>query len=777
MNSLQKKILDYVQSGDYKPRRPRELARHLNLRRISRHRFEEAVQGLVDKGHLHQARNGSLWRPDQVDQATKERETKRKHKKKDGRPDLIQGMLRRTQSGDAWLIPHPDGRSGQISDDVFLFEEDLADAQNGDEVLVSLTRRRRSGGRRCGRVEEIVERATHTFVGTYFEEDGEGLVRVDGGLFRDPVTVGDPGARGAQPDDKVVIEMIRFPTHARPGEAVLTRILGARDKPGVDELAVIHEFGLPQEFPEAVLEEARAQAEAFDESDLGHRLDLTDETIITIDPVDARDFDDAISLKQTDDGHWHLGVHIADVGHFVRPGSELDREARRRSTSVYLPGRVIPMLPETISNALASLQKGKVRFTKSVFIEFTEDGIPVHTEFQNTAIKVARRFAYEQVMPIVRDPDSFRKKVPGKVRRLLIQMHELAMRLRKRRLEDGALELHLPEVQIELNKRGEVVGAHEAEHDESHQMIEEFMLAANIAVATELDDRHITFLRRTHGSPDPVKLNSFAEFVRSLNLKLERYASRFELQELIHKVKGKPFEQAVNFSLLRSMQQAEYSGTREGHYALAVDHYCHFTSPIRRYPDLTVHRIINAIIQGKKKKAGPERLEVLKLGSHCSTLERRAADAERELRKIKLLTLMAKRGDEVFDARVTMVRKFGIFCRCEKFPVDGFVPISRILESDYLDFDRTTCTLTGRRSGKVIRLGDCVRVRVATVDPDERILEWELIQGSRRGGAKHDRKKTKSKKDGKKKPRRKDSGSSREKPARKRKQRKRRPKK
>ncbi|MFP6762132.1 MAG: VacB/RNase II family 3'-5' exoribonuclease, partial [Planctomycetaceae bacterium] len=638
--------------------------------------------------------------------------------------------MRRTQTGSAWIIPDPAAATVN-QPDIFVYPEHLADAQNGDTVLVRLSGRRGGGGRRTGQVQDVLERSTHTFVGTYFEDWNQGFVRIDGGIFADPVSVGDPGAKGVQPGDKVVIEITRFPTQTRPGEAVLSEILGQRGRPGVDLQTIIHEFGLPDEFPADVIEAARQQAAEFDDEQLGNRLDLTGETIVTIDPADARDFDDAISLTKSDDGHWHLGVHIADVAHFVKPGSILDNEARRRGTSVYLPGRVIPMLPETISNALASLQKGHVRYTKTAFIEFSSEGTPLHTELQNTAIKVNRRFTYEQVMPIVRNPDDHKKKVTAKVRQLLLWMHELAMLLRKRRFEQGALELHLPEVKVELDRDGRVSGAREVVHDESHQIIEEFMLAANIAVATELTDRDLIFLRRTHGQPDPVKLQAFGEFVQSLGLNIRNASSRFEMQALLNKARGEPFEQAVSYALLRSFKQAEYASAQEGHFALAVEHYCHFTSPIRRYPDLTIHRMVDAIVKQRKKKIGSGEVETARLGTHCSDTERRAASAERELTKIKLLMLLETRRDEIFDAIITGVQKFGIFCRGTALPVDGFIHASSLVKRDVLDFDRTAYTITARHSGRVFRLGDPVKVRIALVDPDERTLHWELVEGPR----------------------------------------------
>lgn len=730
MASLKQQIIEVLKKTGSRPVKPRKIARRLDLPKGEKDRFEAAIASLVKRGKLQQNREGRVFLPEIASAS-------------DG---LIAGVLKKTASGSAWLIPNreitPEGANPNSPDDkppvpaskipdVHIYAENLGDAQNGDEVLVRLISRRRSGGKRCGQVEQIVERATHTFVGSYFEEWNVGKVRIDGGVFSDPVSVGDPGAKGVQPGDKVVIEIVRFPTHTHPGEAVLTKILGARGEPGVDLQAIIHEYGLPDEFPEEVLTAARDQADAFDPENLGDRLDLTGETIVTIDPADARDFDDAISLSKSEDGNWHLSVHIADVAHFVQEGGTLDQEAKQRGTSVYLPGRVVPMLPETISNSLASLQQDQVRFTKTVKIEFSPDGTPLYTEFHNSAIKVKKRFCYEEVMPILDAPEKFKTEVSADVLKLLADMYELAMILRGRRFEDGSLELHLPEVKIELDKDGVVCGAHETSHDESHQIIEEFMLAANTAVATKLMDADITFIRRVHGSPDPIKLKAFSEFADSLGLEVSPNPSRFELQKLLSEVRGKPFEQALSFALLRSMKSAEYTGLVNGHFALAIENYCHFTSPIRRYPDLTVHRLFEKVIEGKTKKIGLSQIETIKLGAHCSGMERRAAQAERELTRVKLLMLLATKTEETFRAVITGVEKFGIFCRCEKYPVDGFVHVSNLAHGERLDYDRATYTMTARQSGRAFRMGDRVQVRIALIDPDERTLHWELVESGK----------------------------------------------
>lgn len=705
MNDLERRIVDAVTDPDYTPAKPSILVRRLGLKGADKKQFFESLDRLLEDRRIREDKQGRLFGRTSL-------------------PGVVVGTIKKIASGAAYLIPHPD-RVGPKVEDVYIAAEDLRDAHTGDEVLVRLSKRRGPGGKQNGRVEEVLNRARATFVGTYKELNGRGFVRVDGSQFESAIPVGDPGAKGAQPGDKVVIEMLRFPTHALAGEAVLSKVLGPAGEPEVDTQSIIHEFGLPQEFPERVLDEVSQIALDFDENELEGRLDLTAETIITIDPVDARDFDDAISLSRSDDGHWHLGVHIADVAHFVRPGSAIDDEAQQRGTSVYLPGLVIPMLPEVLSNGLASLQEGRVRFTKSAFIEFDATGLVLDARFANSAIKVKRRFAYEQVMPIVREPKAHRD-VPPEIRKLLAEMHELAMLLRKRRFDAGALELDLPETKILVDRTGHVTGVKEVEHDESHQIIEEFMLAANVAVATALMDRNAPFIRRAHSDPEEEKLRVFAEFVGTLGHPLKQFQSRAELQKLIRAVRGETTEHAVNYALLRSLKQAEYTVFDEGHYALAVPDYCHFTSPIRRYPDLTVHRLIGGLTAGKKKPKGPSGDHLQTVARRCSDLARRAEAAERELVKIKLLRYMTDRIGEEIDAVITGVERFGVFCRGLELPVEGLIHITALgaVAGEIFDFDEGAHALIARTSGWTFQLGRPVRVKIARVDLDARKLDF-----------------------------------------------------
>jgi len=636
----------------------------------------------------------------------------------------IVGVYRRASGGYGFV--RPDGAlPGDRSGDIHVASAASLDAASGDTVCVRLASGR--DGRRpglSGEIVEVVTRRTTRFVGSYFERSDTGWVQVDGTSFTRPVSVGDPGAKGVHEGDKVVVEVVRFPTHLRDGEGVVVDVLGKPGDVGVDTQTVIHEFGLPGEFPDAALADARRQAARFDETVPAGRRDLTDHTIITIDPVDARDFDDAISLERQERGHWLLGVHIADVSHFVRAGSPLDQEARARGTSVYLPDRVIPMIPEIVSNNLASLQPGKVRYAKTCWIEFTADGVPVHSTVESSAIKSCRRFSYEEVDVFLTDPKTHTVEMTPAVRSLLGGMRDLARILRRRRIARGSLQIEKPEVKIDLDHDGRVAGAHVVENTESHQIIEEFMLAANEAVARALTAAGAGFLRRIHPTPDMRKLRQLTEFVTELGFQVDSLESRFEIQRLLDMARGRPEEHAVHYAVLRSLTRAAYGPQDEGHYALASDCYCHFTSPIRRYPDLTIHRALEAIASGKRPPADG----LIQLGQDCSDLERRAESAERELVKLKLLLFMASRVGEEMDAVVTGVEAFGIFVQGLALPAEGLVPIDA-LPNDTYRYDRASHTLSGRRAGQSYRLGDRVRVAVDRVDLDRRSLNFRLVDG------------------------------------------------
>jgi ribonuclease R len=682
------------------------MSRHLEIDQEAYSAFRTEVKRLVREGKLEVARD------------------KRLHPA--GAPDAekgaILGTFRRTSRGFGFVRPRGVTDRGQ---DIFIPAKYTGDASSGDLVAIRVLKSRKTaaGSNAEGRILRVVERVSGVFVGTYFEEDRDGYVRVDGSTFHAPIYVGDPGAKGAKPGDKVTIEMVRYPTLDVGGEGVLTEVLGPRGQPGVDTLTVMRAFGLPEAFDEDVLAEAREEARIFNDDDVEDRTDLRDVLTITIDPATARDFDDAITLSRDDRGFWSLGVHIADVSHFVRPGTILDDAARKRGNSVYLPDRVIPMLPEVISNSLASLQQDHTRYTVSALLEFNTEGIRTDSQFARTAIRVDKRFHYEQAFAVLKAPDAEHEGVTPEVRDMLLKMLELAMILRKRRFQRGALELDMPKVAVDLGERGEVVGAHLEKDDESHQVIEEFMLAANEAVAEFLTAKNVGFLRRGHDDPEEKKLFDFADFVRSLGYTMEKPQSRFDIQKVLKASADKPERYAVHYGLLRSLKQATYVAEPGGHYALASENYCHFTSPIRRYPDLQVHRQLVDILAGRKPRSDQD--ELVALAEHCTRTERRADTAERELIKIKLLTYLADHIGKLYQAVIIGVEDFGFFAQLIEFPVDGLVHLTS-LKSDYYDLDRETHTLVGRRRDRRFRLGDKIDVRIARVDIDRRELDLVL---------------------------------------------------
>ncbi len=492
---LEREVLALVGQNGFRPQKPRALAKKLGLDDDGARQLKRAIKRLVKRGRI-------VWGANHLVQAAPSVHVGAALVAPAGANSRITGVFRRNLAGHGYVRPAGSAPGADRKLDIFIAAKDSLDAATGDSVLVRLKKKHAGRGQNPeGEVVEIIERQTHQFVGVYFESAGAAYVRIDGRTFIQPVLLGDPGGDNVQPDDKIVVEMVRFPSQSDGGEAVIVEVFGARGAAGVDTLSIMREYNLPDAFPEDAVIESRAEADAFDETIDSGRRDLTDLPIITIDPKDARDFDDAISLERIENGHWRLGVHIADVSRFVRPKTALDREAHSRGTSVYLPDRVIPMLPEIISNGLASLQPDRVRYTKSVFIEFSPEGAPIAAEPMSAAIRSCRRFTYEEVDEYLADPEAWTDKLTPAVHKLLAEMRELARLLRERRFQRGALELSMPEVKVDLDRDGHVTGAHVAENTESHQIIEAFMLAANEAVAELLAKAGWHFLRRAHGAP------------------------------------------------------------------------------------------------------------------------------------------------------------------------------------------------------------------------------------------------------------------------------------
>lgn len=703
MRDLSALILNAISKKSYQPMSAKALARKLGLAETSHREFRAALKGLIREGKAQLGKNDTI-RPAQ------------------SLPKAV-GTFKRLKSGDG--IVRVETEKGLPPKEYYVPEHLTHDAATGDEVTIGVRRKVKDGDDGLAEINEIVRRATKQFVGTYFERDGTSFVRVDGEVFTHSIEISDAGVKDAKPKDKVVLEMIRFPTAGARGEGVIVEIIGRTGDPKVDTTAVVRALGIPDQFPDEVLEEARHQALAFREDNLDEREDFTDQLVVTIDPVDAKDFDDAVSLtRDADTGHWILTVHIADVAHFVLAGGPLDREARERGTSVYLPQRVIPMFPEVISNGLASLQEGKNRYVQTAEMEFTADAEPVSARFARGVIRNRKRFTYEQVQAILEHPhgDSARGVAP-EIIQMLLEMRKLSKTMRERRSRRGSLEMSMPEPVLEYDEKGHVSGAHFAVQDESHQLIESFMLAANEAVATHFDKHKIPFLRRVHPAPDLRKLEAFALFARTLDYRLPKRPGRADLQRILDESAKTGERHAIHYAMLRSLKQAIYSPEQDEHYALASTNYCHFTSPIRRYPDLTIHRQLTQWLNKKKARIDPKELH--NLGEHCSKTERRAETAEREAVKMRLLSYLSDRLGLEMDAVITGVTEFGFFAQGREFPAEGLVHVSS-LNDDYYQFEPDGHVLEGRRHGHRYRLGDEVRVEVVRVDLQRRQLDFRV---------------------------------------------------
>jgi ribonuclease R len=703
MRDLSALILSALSKKSYKPTTAKALARQLGLEQHAYREFRSALRGLIKEGKAQIGKNDII------------------------RPAVslprVRGTFKRLKDGDGVVrVPTEEGLPPH---EYYVPEHLASDAASGDEVEIAVRKRSSKADDGLAEIREVVQRATRRFVGTYFERDGDALVRIDGQIFTHSVLVADASAKGVKANDKVVLEMIRFPTAMDRGEGVIVEVLGRAGDPKVDTTAVVRSLGIPDQFPEEALAESREAASGFREDDLTGRKDFTKQLVITIDPVDAKDFDDAVSLtKDPATGHWHLTVHIADVAHFVPLGGPLDREARERGTSVYLPQRVIPMFPEVISNGLASLQEGKVRYVKTVEMEFTPAGEPVSASFGNGAIRNRKRFTYGQVQAILDHPHGDAASgISAEIVRMLLDMRTLSKAIRARRRRRGSLEMEMPEPVLEYDEKGHVSGAHFAEHDESHRLIEDFMLAANEAVANHFDRLKIPFVRRIHPAPDARKLEAFAIFARTLEYKLPRRPSRFDLQRVLDESAKSTERHAVHYAMLRSLKQATYSPEQDEHFALASDHYCHFTSPIRRYPDLIVHRELGQWLA--RGRVRTDLKELRNIADHCSKTERRAESAEREAVKLRLLSYLSSRLGLILDAVITGVAEYGFFAQGKEFPAEGLVHVSS-LGDDYYQYDADGHLLEGRRHGQRYRLGDEVRVEIVRVDLNRRQLDLRV---------------------------------------------------
>ena len=681
--------------------------------------------------------------------------------------DLITGRVRFRQSGSATLFPDP-VESTEERGPYHINAEDTGVAMHGDRVVCRIHHDRRSfrNRQRKGpgsdqqetvRIIRILERANQTLTGTLKRSRMFHYVIPDDPRIIQDILVPDPRKSDLSPkpkvDDKVIVRLAPWEQRHLNPEGTITKVLGKTHTPMAEYEALLHQYDLHPEFPPAVEKEVAKLPDKVPSKDLEGREDLRETYTLTIDPQDAKDFDDALSIEKDEKGNSVIGIHIADVSHYVRPGTALDREARKRGNSTYLVGTVIPMLPKKLSNGLCSLVEAEDRLTKSAFITYAPNGKILSSRFSNTVIRSNKRLTYEQAHAFLfeddiqkirkrPDPPAHQTGSTGrslkevklaelkKIQRDLRSLWSVASKVRKDRMNKGSLELDMPETKIYVDKEGYAETIVKVEQDESHQLIEEFMLAANEAVARSFNDRNLPGIHRVHDEPDPEKLDEFADYVGTFGIDTGDLNHRPNLNKILRKVKEHPQAHTLRISFLRSLKQACYRASPDGHFGLAKQHYTHFTSPIRRYSDLVVHRIFaRHLVPGGKKfhKKSYTFSELAGIAQHLSLTEQNSTEAERESVKIKLLEFfereLSKPKKSRFKAVIMDVRNHGMFVELTDSMAYGLVHIST-LRDDLYKVDSNQDALVGRKGRNRFRVGDTIEVSVARVDRFKRQIDF-----------------------------------------------------
>jgi ribonuclease R len=722
------------------PATPRELQQRLKIPREERGTLSRLLKELTRRGDLIETRGNRYGLPDRmnlvvgritthprgfgfvsVDRGTVPG-SRRREKAESGEP---QKSLRQKEKRETGTVPLFEG-------DLYIAGSNLNQAMHGDRV-VARVERIGTDGRAEGRIVRILERASSTIVGRY-DVDGSGygfVVPFDRRLIMD-VQIPGGDEQEAKPGDMVLVEITRWPTAARGPLGRVTEVLGDIDEPGVDTEIIIRKYGIRDEHgPESVAEAARLGT-AVREKDINGRTDFRPLVTVTIDGEHARDFDDAITLDRLENGNYWLGVHIADVAHYVQEGSALDEEAYERATSVYFPERAVHMFPSELSTGLCSLNPRVDRLVQSCLMEIDRQGIVVRYELHDGVINSNERMTYTDVNAILTDRDPevsarYEALVP-----LFERMRDLYEILNRRRHRRGSIDFDMKEPEIVLDDEGMVEEIIALERNVAHRLIEEFMLVANETVAQHLSDHGVPTLYRIHEEPDPLKVEQFEEFIGTLGYSLatnpEEVAPR-HFQKLVERMRGTPEEKPIAFLMLRTMQKARYDPENRGHFGLAAESYTHFTSPIRRYPDLVVHRTLRESRHGAMKEDRAVQLEedMPEVARHTSERERRADDAERELVQWKKVRFMADKVGDEFEGYVTGVSAFGLYIELIEHFVEGMVHVSTMAD-DYYRFVEKAHLLKGENTGKVYRLGDRVTVQVIKVDMERRQVDLGLAE-------------------------------------------------
>lgn len=698
-----KRIIKLLKHADYRPVRLAQFARALDVDSEDYPQFKAAFEQLREAGHVVIGARNLIMLPVMSGRVT--------------------GTFRANPKGFGFVIPLEVSSPG----DLYIPRDATGGAMTGDIVSVRVARKGKRAGqmRYSGKIIEILQRRENRFVGTLAKEAQGWMVHPDGTAFVEPISVDDVTAKGAKVKDKVIVEILSYPTEDYLARGVIIEVLGKAGRYDSEIKSIIARYRLPGELDDSCLKQARRVCDKFDAAKMNGREDITKKTIITIDPPDAKDFDDAISMDKDEDGNWVLGVHIADVSSFILPGTPLDAEAKSRGNSVYLPAMTIPMLPEILSNGICSLQPDQKRYCKSAYITYDAEGNVIGRRFANSVMCSTKRLTYTQADKILKGRT---KDIAPDVVKLLKNMEALSRQIEKRRLKNGMLELELPDTELIMDKSGRVVDACPADTSYPHKIIEMFMVEANEAVAAILDKKGMAFMRRIHPEPDSLSMKNVARLVKSFGLTMPRRPDRYAMQNLLAAVVGKDCSFAVNLVVLRSFEKAQYSPLNIGHYALASTHYCHFTSPIRRYADLLVHRLLDTYLQDISEPAEAlSEQDLTEIGSHITFTEQQAEDAERELKKVLILQMLSKRIGDSMDCVVTGLAGFGVFVQCLKFGIEGLIVLGDLGPDDWKFNAKTQCVV-GAASGASVRLGTAMKVRIVSVNVPARQLNVSPVE-------------------------------------------------
>ena len=640
--------------------------------------------------------------------------------------NLIRGKIQMNKKGFAFLIPDDDS-----FDDIFIPQNDLMSAMNNDKVLVRREKGASLTQRSEGTVIRILERGLREIVGTYEDNGAFGFVIPDDKRIVHDIFIPKGASEGAISGHKVIVKLTKYPEGRMSAEGEVVKILGHKNDPGIDIISIIHKHGIAIDFPDEVLNEAANIPEIVGEDEMEGRRDLRDEVVVTIDGEDAKDLDDAIRVVQLDNGNFLLGVYIADVSYYIRENSAMDEEARDRGTSVYLVDRVIPMIPHRLSNGICSLNPNVDRLALGCEMEIDSHGNVVSHDIFEAVIRSSERMTYTNVNKILVDKDQDVRSTYESLVPMFENMEKLAAILRQKRRIRGAIDFDFKEAQVLVNEKGEAVDVVIRDRSVGERLIEEFMLAANETVAEQLHWMDLPSLYRVHEDPDEGKLFQFFEFLSGLGYSVKGTANEIHpqaLQNVLEQVKGEPEEMIVSKLMLRSMKQAKYDTQSLGHFGLSTDFYTHFTAPIRRYPDLMIHRLIRTYIVNsemggntitKLKETLPE------IARHSSEKERTAVDAEREVDDLKKAEYMQDKIGQEFIGTISSVTNFGLFVELDN-TVEGLVHVSYMTD-DYYHFDERSFSLIGERTGQIYRIGERVKIRVIGVNLDERAVDFELI--------------------------------------------------